>query len=270
MKNQSFDQLQHFGVEGMKWGVRKEYKHKDRKLIAIDKDMDNLVFTGNKIVSESMQKTARIAAKAVKHSIFISKGGTLMHKELDDIIQHFGVKGMKWGVRRKRSPEQIQKSIEKTAKRTLKEQKRAEFMKEFQKGLGTSLATAGFGPVQARPTTPKSMLKKSGALRTRYSKQIHAEISKRVNKDDRFNNDVKDITNKLTRNYERMNPGKALSKRKKNEIFAQAYTAVINDRLAKDPWSKSESDNREIRLAYKKRFNGGIAFKPVTQPIKKR
>lgn len=71
------DELEHYGVKGMRWGFRRD-----------------------------LRKTARSGraefAKAYDQK-FLDKipFGEAEHADLDDELAHYGIKGMKWGVRRK-------------------------------------------------------------------------------------------------------------------------------------------------------------------------
>ena len=75
-------------------------------------DPDNLKFTGAKIVKASEQRAARIAAAAIKHTGLGLEVMSLSNQS-EEVLQHFGVKGMKWGIRKKvKMPTRIKDEFE--------------------------------------------------------------------------------------------------------------------------------------------------------------
>lgn len=101
MSDEEYDELTliHFGVKGMRWGVRKNAR----------------VYGGTGVVkSDSLiSKADKTLTTVDRPSTLAINGMTLMQEEnvpesmgeqIDEYLMHFGVRGMKWGVRRKVDP----------------------------------------------------------------------------------------------------------------------------------------------------------------------
>lgn len=160
------DILQHAGVKGMRWGVRKDggktskpktkSKSKPKSKPSFQKIMAKNMIKGYaaftlvaiapqiKKVGQSIARaayntaTSDTTSRAVKNAVLSAKrskfrvvdGSTLMNVinqkiSLEDILQHHGVKGMKWGVIRSRSAKAAAK-----AGRKLKDNKAVNSVKE--------------------------------------------------------------------------------------------------------------------------------------------
>ena len=133
------DIIEHYGVKGMKWGVRKKpekkrlivgltenSRNKDRRPSYIAPGLGGMAIhlaarhaenkKLNKAISTSMntpikdidKKSLKTAREAMKNYTDLRMAFEGEDKEYN-IVEHYGVKGMKWGVRKK-----VGKAVEKT------------------------------------------------------------------------------------------------------------------------------------------------------------
>ena len=109
----------------------------------------------------------------------------------NDILEHYGVKGMKWGVRRKRGANgRVGKAGKAKKERTPEEQRRREVRIGVAKALGQSvaiLAISHYGAAKIneaftgeKPALDKAVLAGKGALQKTLSSHGHARASDAV------------------------------------------------------------------------------------------
>lgn len=129
--------IQHFGVKGMRWGIRKDrsvntrkpkktqsksdkmkfddamkthgttsykkYKIMKARVDLYDQDINTGEYTNKSKFARAVRTTDRVMDLAKSLGVAgIVAANSINHSDAKDIIQHFGVKGMKWGVRKDR------------------------------------------------------------------------------------------------------------------------------------------------------------------------
>ena len=98
-KRMGHSELMHYGVKGMKWGVRRRARHDAKEFTQAKMYYGDGAGNRRKLIKAAgiAPTEKELLTKAVKGAKKIKR--VVQH---DDVLAHYGIKGMRWGIRKSR------------------------------------------------------------------------------------------------------------------------------------------------------------------------
>lgn len=193
-----------------------------------------------------------------------------MHEndKVDDILLHYGVKGMRWGVRKK---------VAEYAKASLERD-----LNTYTKPISSTKSAIRFIAKHKRPPILTKDIKEVNSETKKISEERKAKkISKKISQADKMweRTVEKGIMNKYANDsgvsmearskaVQQIKKMKTISRDQAQNIMTKAYADAINSRLKNDPQARNTTGNKQVRMEVVQQGQY-IFMKPTVQEILK-
>ena len=188
---------------------------------------------------------------------------------IDDILLHYGVKGMRWGVRKK---------VAEYAKASLKRD-----LNTYTKPISSTKAAISFIKKHKRPPILTKDIKEVNSETKRISEEKKAKrVSKKISQADKVweRTVEKGIMNKYANDNgvsmearskaeQQIKKMKTISRDQAQNIMTKAYADAINSRLKNDPQARNTTGNKQVRMEVVQQGRY-IFMKPTIQELLKK
>ena len=194
-----------------------------------------------------------------------------MHEtdRIDDILLHYGVKGMRWGVRKK-----IAEYAKASSERDLN---------AYTKPISSTKAAIRFIKKHKRPAILTKDIKELNSETNKIAKERKAKkFAKKVSQADKVweRTVEKGIMNKYANDSgvsmearskaeQQIKKMKTISRDQAQNIMTKAYADAINSRLKNDPQARNTTGNKQVRMEVVQQGQY-IFMKPTIQEILKK
>lgn len=188
---------------------------------------------------------------------------------LDEILIHYGVKGMRWGVRKK---------VAEYAKASLKRD-----LNTYTKPISSTKSAIRFIAKHKRPPILTKDIKEVNSETDKIAKERKSKrFAKKVSQADKvwertvekgimnkYANDSSVSMEARAKAEQQIKKMKTISRDQAQNIMTKAYADAINSRLKNDPQARNTTGNKQVRMEVVQQGQY-IFMKPTVQEILKK